>query len=136
MLYILPPPTNPSPPSVWDLIINFHRKGCQESETAVDDAPSNSINFSCKGQQHGRKIRRSWCKTTPPSSSPSSSTNHFNNVSERRDNEKKIEMKKAKVHSVVLCWPQKWNNRPTSTTTINFTFTQKPDVNAEKFLFQ
>lgn len=81
MLYILPPPTNPSPPSVWDLIINFHRKGCQESHT--DDTPSNSINFSCKGQQHGRKIRRSWCKTTP-SSSPSSSTNHFNNVSEEK----------------------------------------------------
>lgn len=130
MLYILPPPSNPSPPSVWDLIINFHRKGCQESETTVNDAQSSSIKFICKGQQP-QKIRRSWCKTTPPSS-PSSSTNHFNNVSERRDNEKKNEMKKAKVHSVVvLCWPQKWNNRPTST--INFTFTQKPDVNAENF---
>lgn len=103
MLYILPPPTNPSPPSVWDLIINFHQKGCQESETTVvDDSSSKAIKFSCKGQQLERKIRRSWCKTTTtPSSSPSSSTNHFNNVSERKDNEK--EMKKAKVHSVVLC---------------------------------
>ncbi len=86
MLYILPPPTNPSPPSVWDLIINFHRKGCEESETAtaVGDSSSKSIKFSCKGQHHdighGRKNRRSWCKTTPSSSSPSS---HNLNVRKR-----------------------------------------------------
>lgn len=96
MLYILPPPSNPSPPSVWDLIINFHRKGCQESETVVEESSSKSIKFSCKGQQkahdsgHERKIRRYWCKTTP-SSSPSS-TNHFNNVRKeimKRDEESK-----------------------------------------------
>lgn len=101
MLYILPPPTNPSPPSVWDLIINFHRKGCQDSETVIDSSSSKSVKFICTGQQqnsgdHEKKIRRSWCKTTQSSSS----TNHFNNVSERRDNEKRWRKQK----SILLCF--------------------------------
>lgn len=73
MLYILPPPSNPSPPSVWDLILNFHRKGCQEtdSQSAANDSKP-LIKFSSK--EHERKTRRSWCKTLPLSSTPLSSS--------------------------------------------------------------
>lgn len=58
MLYILPPPTA-KPPSVWDLIINFHRKGCQ------DEAPASSkksLKFNCR---ETKKSQRTWCKSSP-----------------------------------------------------------------------
>ncbi|KAG5684206.1 hypothetical protein PVAND_013445 [Polypedilum vanderplanki] len=79
MLYILPPPSNPSP-TVWDLILNFHQKGCQENDTSCGsnmESPSarsssshksNSIKFD-KGQNCHRKSKRnSWYKTSSQSS--------------------------------------------------------------------
>lgn len=66
MLYILPPPTNPSPPSVWDLIINFHQKGCQD--TTVTETSSKPIRFD-KGHNGIKRIRhQSWCKSSESSS--------------------------------------------------------------------
>lgn len=59
MLYILPPPSV-KPPSVWDLIINFHRKGCQES-TCSSSPPNKSLKFDCRET----KSQRTWCKTSP-----------------------------------------------------------------------
>lgn len=67
MLYILPPPPSAKPPSVWDLIINFHRKGCQEST----NSSKSSLKFECHER---RKVHRSWCsKTTSESSQTASS---------------------------------------------------------------
>lgn len=56
MLYILPPPSA-KPPSVWDLIINFHRKGCQD-----EAPPKKSLKFDCR---EAKKSQRTWCKTSP-----------------------------------------------------------------------
>lgn len=62
MLYILPPPSA-KPPSVWDLIINFHRKGCQESgSTSSPSNPKKSLKFDCRDT---KKSQRTWCKTSP-----------------------------------------------------------------------
>lgn len=65
MLYILPPPSA-KPPSVWDLIINFHRKGCQESSgsnNSNDQSSSKkSLKFDCR---ETKKSQRTWCKTSP-----------------------------------------------------------------------
>lgn len=84
MLYILPPPSNPSPPSVWDLILNFHRKGCQDSDTpSPHESPSRLIKFSSKGQHddsNNRKTRRSWGKISPLSSKPLSSSSNPHKV--------------------------------------------------------
>jgi hypothetical protein len=44
MLYILPPPSA-KPPSVWDLIINFHRR----------EASGGSTNFNCSRQKQRKK---------------------------------------------------------------------------------
>lgn len=99
MLYILPPPTNPSPPSVWDLILNFHRKGCQDSDSpSPHESPSRLIKFSSKGQHDGsssRKTRRSWGKTSPLSpTTPLSSSSNQHKVRVKQI----MKMKKAKVH--------------------------------------
>ena len=67
MLYILPPPSA-KPPSVWDLIINFHRKGgCQESssnENNNNNSPGSkkTLKFNCR---ETKKSQRTWCKTSP-----------------------------------------------------------------------
>lgn len=63
MLYILPPPTA-KPPSVWDLIINFHRKGCQDPSGNQSSANSSkkSLKFDCR---ETKKSQRTWCKTSP-----------------------------------------------------------------------
>lgn len=66
MLYILPPPSA-KPPSVWDLIINFHRKGCQESGSSGGNANTlssskKSLKFDCR---ETKKSQRTWCKTSP-----------------------------------------------------------------------
>lgn len=63
MLYILPPPTA-KPPSVWDLIINFHRKGCQEPSGTQNGSNSlkKSLKFDCR---EVKKSQRTWCKTSP-----------------------------------------------------------------------
>lgn len=66
MLYILPPPSA-KPPSVWDLIINFHRKGCQEStsndhNTDTSSSSKKSLKFDCR---EANKSQRTWCKTSP-----------------------------------------------------------------------
>lgn len=63
MLYILPPPSA-KPPSVWDLIINFHRKGCQESGSSAP-SPKKSLKFDCRET----KSQRTWCKTSPSNQS-------------------------------------------------------------------
>lgn len=77
MLYILPPPTNPSPPSVWDLIINFHRKGCQDG--SEPSSPSTNVSKSIKfdkGQMslvtgQKRSHRSTWSKSSKLSISQS-----------------------------------------------------------------
>lgn len=61
MLYILPPPSA-KPPSVWDLIINFHRKGCQES-AGSSSTPKKLLKFDCR--ETTKKSQRTWCKTSP-----------------------------------------------------------------------
>lgn len=62
MLYILPPPSA-KPPSVWDLIINFHRKGCQEAAaTSSSTNPKKLLKFDCR---ETNKSQRTWCKTSP-----------------------------------------------------------------------
>lgn len=63
MLYILPPPTA-KPPSVWDLIINFHRKGCQEPSgtQSTSNLSKKSLKFDCR---ETKKSQRTWCKTSP-----------------------------------------------------------------------
>lgn len=66
MLYILPPPSA-KPPSVWDLIINFHRKGCQESNSGSSKTLSSSkksLKFDCR-ETTTKKSQRTWCKTSP-----------------------------------------------------------------------
>jgi hypothetical protein len=69
MLYILPPQSAPSPPSVWDLIINFHRKG-----TDANAGPS-SIKKPIKfDREVMKKSRRSWHKSS--SSEPNQSSPH------------------------------------------------------------
>lgn len=60
MLYILPPPSA-KPPSVWDLIINFHRKGCQEAASSSTN-PKKLLKFDCR---ETKKSQRTWCKTSP-----------------------------------------------------------------------
>lgn len=65
MLYILPPPIA-KPPSVWDLIINFHRKGCQD-----EAPPKKSLKFDCR---ETKKSKRTWCKTSPSDQSHVSTT--------------------------------------------------------------
>jgi hypothetical protein len=55
MLYILPPPPSTKPPSVWDIIINFHRKGYLESTNLA----KSSIKFECRER---RKVNQSWYK--------------------------------------------------------------------------
>lgn len=84
MLYILPPPSA-KPPSVWDLIINFHRKGCQETSSSTNNISSSSkksLKFDCR-ETTTKKSQRTWCKTSPSDQS---------HVSERE-----------RLHS----WPQK-----------------------------
>lgn len=61
MLYILPPPSA-KPPSVWDLIINFHRKGCQEAHGSSSN-PKKLLKFDCR--ETTKKSQRTWCKTSP-----------------------------------------------------------------------
>lgn len=57
MLYILPPPSA-KPPSVWDLIINFHRKEAASSSHPV----KKSLKFDCR---ETKKSQRTWCRTSP-----------------------------------------------------------------------
>lgn len=61
MLYILPPPSA-KPPSVWDLIINFHRKGCQEANGSSSN-PKKLLKFDCR--ETTKKSQRTWCKKSP-----------------------------------------------------------------------
>lgn len=62
MLFILPPPTAPTPPSPWDLIINFNRKGYQKDEyTKGLSVPKKAIKDSFKDRREHKTFRET-CK--------------------------------------------------------------------------
>lgn len=54
MLYILPP-TAPPPPSPWDLIINFHRKGYNHESISSSSIPLKTIKDSLNYDKRDQK---------------------------------------------------------------------------------
>lgn len=68
MLYILPPPTAPPPPSPWDLIINFHRKGYHKDvNTNILSIPKkvikDSLNYDRRDHKNYLQSRKLTSKT-------------------------------------------------------------------------
>lgn len=66
MLYILPPLTASPPPSPWDLIINFHRKGYHNHENiSRSSIPRNSIKDSLNYDKRDQKQYTQTKKLSP-----------------------------------------------------------------------
>lgn len=88
MLYILPPPQTAKPPSVWDLILNFHRKGCPDSD-ASSFVPLKKaklpLRFAAREQ--------SWCNKTTVSSCQTAS--HVSNIGKKERNIRLTSKKKS-----------------------------------------
>lgn len=75
MLYILPPPQTAKPPSVWDLILNFHRKGCPDSDPA-SYMPLKKAKLPLKFSANERRVHESWCNKTTMSSCQTKALSH------------------------------------------------------------